>query len=180
MKQRVHCRAFTLIELLAAVAIVACLAGLLMPSIAKVRTRSETVACAGNLHQIGIAALLYSNDHDQRLPVIEPWPSEPIYEAADNAQPIAKVLDPYGVNSQLLTCRADVKGENYLAKEGSSYQWFPMASGQNIQALNLHWGAMQETVTLDKLMIAFDYTEIHHGLANVLFGDGHVAGAVTH
>jgi len=180
MRRSHFARGFSLIELLAAIGIIACLAGLLLPSVDTVRERADTVNCASNMHQIGLAAMLYAGDHDQRLPVIEPWPSQPVYSATDSAQSIGTALEAYGITDKTLTCNTDVKNDNYHAKEGSSYQWFPGASDQNIQAINLRFGAMPETITLNKLMLAFDYAEIHHNLANVLFGDGHVAGAVTH
>jgi len=50
---------FTLIELLAVIAVVALLAGLLLPVIASARQRSRTAACRSNLHQVGIGLQIY-------------------------------------------------------------------------------------------------------------------------
>ena len=82
------------------------------------------------------------------------------------------------MTDRVLTCHTDVRADNYHKKEGSSYEWCPMANGQNLQAVNLSWGNMAREVALSQLLVAFDYANIHGGLSNVLFGDGHVAGAV--
>ncbi|CAN5521181.1 hypothetical protein BH09VER1_BH09VER1_51590 [soil metagenome] len=168
---------FSLIELFVALAIVSCLAGLLMPVVSNLRKRAEVAACASNLRQIGVAGLLYSADNNQKLPMIEPWPSQPLYSPEDGVKNILEVLGPYGLTRQALICRSDIAGPNYNATEGSSYEWCPIANGQNIQSAKLGWGNMTEGISLSKLLVAFDYSNIHGDRSNVLFGDGHVAGA---
>ncbi len=61
-------RGFTLVELLAVVAVVAVLVGLLFPVFASVRKRGRQTQCLLNLSQLDKAFALYADDHDETLP----------------------------------------------------------------------------------------------------------------
>jgi len=59
-KQR---RAFTLIELLVVIAIIAILAAILFPTYLRVKKASQAKACFNNTRQLGLASVLYADDH---------------------------------------------------------------------------------------------------------------------
>jgi prepilin-type N-terminal cleavage/methylation domain-containing protein len=63
---RTH-RAFTLIELLVVIAIIAILAAMLLPALAKARSKARSITCVNNLKQIGTAGLMYVSDYDDFL-----------------------------------------------------------------------------------------------------------------
>lgn len=60
--------AFTLIELLATLAIVTLLVALLFPLAGKMRAKAAEAACLSNLRQVASGLLLYAADHDNRFP----------------------------------------------------------------------------------------------------------------
>ncbi|MBE6373920.1 MAG: DUF1559 domain-containing protein [Lentisphaerae bacterium] len=54
---------FTLIELLIVIAIIAILAGMLLPALNQVRATARKTNCLSNLRQLGTGILLYADDH---------------------------------------------------------------------------------------------------------------------
>ena len=63
-----RCRGVTLLELLAAMAILLILAGLVFPMIGKWRESGQRAQCANRVRTLGHAVLLYAADHDMTLP----------------------------------------------------------------------------------------------------------------
>ena len=65
-------RAFTLLELLAIVAIISIMAALLIPALASTQRKSQRIACLYNMRQLGLASQLYADDNNGEL--VSCWP----------------------------------------------------------------------------------------------------------
>ncbi|MEN6387012.1 MAG: type II secretion system protein [Phycisphaerales bacterium] len=73
-KKRLGCenaargRAFTLVELLVVISIIAMLLAILMPGLQKARGQAGSVICKNNLKQMGYGVMLYTQNQDGKLP----------------------------------------------------------------------------------------------------------------
>ena len=69
--------AFSLLEVLVVLVIVALLAALGAPEYGRMMERAKSAACMGNLRAVGAALGSYLSDHDGRMPYInnpDPYP----------------------------------------------------------------------------------------------------------
>lgn len=60
--------AFTLVEWLVVIGIMSALLALILPVVGRARESGRKTVCASNLHQLGMAAMMYAQDNDSQFP----------------------------------------------------------------------------------------------------------------
>lgn len=67
-------QAFTLVEMLVVIGVIAILAALLLPALSQAKEKARRIACLNNLRQLGAAMHLFASDHELypwRVPIAE-------------------------------------------------------------------------------------------------------------
>jgi prepilin-type N-terminal cleavage/methylation domain-containing protein len=71
MHHKLSTRGFSLMELLAVIAVMALLAALIIPSLTSMMDKGRSMQCAANLRNVAITAFNFSADYDGRIPGLE-------------------------------------------------------------------------------------------------------------
>ena len=149
-------RAFSLIELLVSIGIIAVLLGILLPTLSRARTTSRRLMCLSNLHQLGIAIHNYANENNGCIPYgpkAPPFTATNFYPSTgvvtslislENGSPVALGLmlsNQLANTKMVLFCPdadQDSRAQAELAKVGTAQAqcdyYYRHGSGSNIYA----------------------------------------------
>lgn len=164
--------AFSLIELLVVMAVIAVLAAVLFPVFAQAREKARQTDCLAHYHQIGQAIQMYASDYDSKTP-------------PDGGSFSGLIMDsrPYIKNDAIFVCPDDF--DRAREKRPGSYRMPSLYQGLDI---NCGWSDPYNTQATTKpaatpLLYEAEQdfaqapilpTYRHHGGAQILYFDGHV------
>jgi prepilin-type N-terminal cleavage/methylation domain-containing protein/prepilin-type processing-associated H-X9-DG protein len=104
-------RAFSLIELLVVMAVIAILASLLLPSLSSAQAKGRQVACLNNLRQLQLGWTMYLGDHNNTMP--------------ENKMTGTGLLGCVSTTNSWVTGNAQASADPLLIKQGSIYPYTP-------------------------------------------------------
>ncbi len=162
---------FTLIELLVVIAIIGILATFLVPVVGRARESARSAMCANNLRQIGIAMLMYADDHN--------FTSVP-YVGSEGCW--YNFLESYIDNRDVFRCPS-YKYHNYDDLLHFSYGFNIFLSGSDMSKIASPTQRIMVADSFPRLYPHMGWYYLtkaegvgtrHSGGANILFVEGHV------
>lgn len=168
---------FTLIELLAVISIIATLAALLIPALAKGKSKAKDIQCVANLRRFAIAVRTFADENGGNLPTAEQLPTSP----ADPANPLPRIADllasqfGYNTNSMpqnITVFRCPKDDAQRFEQNGSSYEWNSQYNGRPVE------NPRRSERPVSEAPLMYDYENFHPGgpvgTKNILFADSHI------
>ncbi|HTV39878.1 MAG TPA: prepilin-type N-terminal cleavage/methylation domain-containing protein [Candidatus Sulfotelmatobacter sp.] len=170
--------AFSLIELLVVMAVIAILAALALPVISRSQEEGRATACVSNLHQIGLALQIYVDANNNTLPIMRDAPTDTNALATNTFPTVNVVLGTDLANTNVLRCPSDFQGIFQLT--GSSYSWNDLLNGENAN----HLVVMGMDFNPQAIPVFFDKQGFHgargaNKAVNYLYADQHIKNLLT-
>ena len=195
IKPKCGSNAFTLVELLVVIGIIAILAALLLPALSKGQARAKRVFCENNLEQIGAAFHAFSHDHNSKFPMQVPMADGGSQEFVQNGYLINgefyfafhnfQVMSGELITPDILICPADTRlpATNFASLQNSNLSYFAgvnadfskpnsiLAGDRNLATNSLQTPTILRIDVKSRLRWT---QELHQFKGNVLFADSHV------
>ncbi len=159
-------RAFTLIELIVVMAVIAILAAFAYPVYQRSVASGRAAACLVNLRQLSAGLNAYLNENDMKMPTLQIGRDN----VSQDVPVIDNTLDKYITDKRVFACPADNK--NLATKTGTSYCWNVALNGQAVANLNF----LQLATDSSHIPVISDKEGFHPYLqdkVNILYADGH-------
>ena len=187
--------AFTLVELLVVIGVIALLMGILMPALNKARAAARSTSCRSNLHSLALAFRMYLDDNQNVMPPAAgypelPWNPDNPDERSSTKLPIVKYMGPYlsvpraelaeangkKCYAKVLCCPSDRKNgepKHYFRIQQSSYDYAERRGNRSMNS-----AAFTKRGPEREIEIMWDYEPFHgkagvKGAVNYLYADGH-------
>lgn len=186
--------AFTLMEMLVVIGIIAILAALLLPALTGAKARAKRIACTSQLRELGLAFHSFAHDHNSKFPMAVPAAEGGSLEFAESSylaegnfyfgyrhfQTLAGFLQ----TPAILLCPADTRtaATNFAGLLNTNVSYFVNLTADYSRPMSILAGDGNLTGqgTLIRLAsgAALAWTaEQHKFKGNLLFADGHVEEA---
>jgi len=133
MNRTIPSRAFTLVELIVVIGIIALLISILLPSLNRARESARKVTCGSNLRQIGLGLRMYAQDFKGQLFPVDRYYTEIFMkylgDKANYLLPGAAQKAIYG-GSPYLTCPSNMEIDNaaHLGRASYGYNYINVFS----------------------------------------------------
>jgi prepilin-type N-terminal cleavage/methylation domain-containing protein/prepilin-type processing-associated H-X9-DG protein len=157
--------AFTLVELLVVIGIIAVLAGMAYPVYQRTVAGGRAAACLSNLRQLGVGLNAYLNDNEMRMPSLKIARES----TQDDVPVIDNTLNRYIPDRAVFACPADTKG--FAARTGTSYCWNILVNDQLVA--NLRFLMVTDPTHIPVLSDKEGFHPYLEDKINVLYADGH-------
>ncbi len=191
MPTQTAARAFTLVEMLVVIGIIAVLAALLLPALSSGQMRAKRIVCENHLRQMGLAFHGFANDHGGKFPMATPVSEGGSREFAENGLLVNgnfyfgfrhfQSLGSHLGTPKILICPTDTRlvATNFASLQNSNISYFVGTSAEFAQPMSILAGDgnLVSPATLlrgtknGRLMWS---SSQHRFKGNVLFADGHV------
>ncbi len=180
-------RAFTFAGLLIIIAVLAILAAMLLPALAKAKARAQRIRCMNNLKQCGLAFLIWSGDHEDHFPMAVATNKHGTQEWVDggNAFRHFQALSNELNTPRVLVCPSDTRppAANFIRLQNQNLSYFVGLDASEKEPAGMLSGDRNITNGLTPVRAVlllppdrpWGFTEtMHRQVGNIGYVDGHV------